>query len=74
MMKWGRYMSNTQIEKITDKVKMTDEDRAYFKAGVKTLCGAELLFAGNVINDKVMLYEKDGVLYYAGTQKEAISN
>lgn len=51
-MKWGRYMSNTQIEKITDKVKMTDEDRAYFKAGVKTLCGAELLFAGNVINDK----------------------
>ena len=21
-----------------------------------------------------MLYEKDGVLYYAGTQKEAISN
>ena len=34
------------------KVKMTDEDRAYFKEGVKTLCGTELLFAGNVINDK----------------------
>ena len=31
---------------------MTDEDRAYFKAGVKTLCGTELIFAGNVINDK----------------------
>ena len=51
-MKWGRYMSNTQTEKITDKVKMTDEDRAYFKEGVKTLCGTELIFAGNVINDK----------------------
>ena len=34
------------------KIKMTVEDRAYFKAGVKTLCGTELLFAGNVINDK----------------------
>ena len=34
------------------KVKMTDEDRAYFKAGMKTLCGTELIFAGNVINDK----------------------
>ena len=33
-------------------VKMTDEDRAYFKAGIKTLCGEELVFAGNVINDK----------------------
>ncbi|MDE6875539.1 MAG: hypothetical protein K2P87_13930 [Lachnospiraceae bacterium] len=31
---------------------MTDEDRAYFKAGVKTLCGAELVCAGNMINDK----------------------
>lgn len=51
-MKWGRYMSNTQTTKITDKVKMTDEDRAYFKEGVKTLCGTELIFAGNVINDK----------------------
>lgn len=33
-------------------IKMTDEDRAYFKEGMKTLCGTELLFAGNVINDK----------------------
>lgn len=33
-------------------VKMTDEDREYFKEGVKTLCGTELIFAGNVINDK----------------------
>lgn len=31
---------------------MTDEDRAYFKAGVKTLCGTELIFARNVINDE----------------------
>lgn len=51
-MKRGRYMSNTLITKITDKVKMADEDRAYFKEGVKTLCGTELIFAGNVINDK----------------------
>lgn len=34
------------------RVKMTDEDRAYFKEGVKTLCGTELIFAKNVINDK----------------------
>lgn len=34
------------------RVKMTDEDREYFKEGVKTLCGTELIFAGNVINDK----------------------
>ncbi len=34
------------------KIKMTDEDREYFKEGVKTLCGTELIFAGNVINDK----------------------
>ncbi len=30
---------------------MTQEDRVYFKNGVKTLCGTELIFAIKVIND-----------------------
>lgn len=34
------------------KVKMTQGDRDYFKNGVKTLCGTELLFAIRVIEDK----------------------
>ncbi len=33
-------------------VKMTQEDRDYFKNGVKTLCGTELVFAIRVIEDK----------------------
>ena len=33
------------------KVEMTQEDKAYFKNGVKTLCGTELIFATKVIND-----------------------
>ncbi len=33
-------------------VKMTQEDRKYFKNGVKTLCGTELLFTIRVIEDK----------------------
>ena len=33
-------------------VKMTQEDREYFKNGVKTLCGTELVFAIRVIEDK----------------------
>ena len=33
------------------KVKMTQEDKAYFKNGVKTLCGTELILATKVIND-----------------------
>lgn len=36
-------------------VKMTQEDRQYFKNGVKTLCGTELLFAIRVIEDKEMI-------------------
>lgn len=31
------------------KVKMTQEDRRYFKNGVKTLCGTELIFVIRVI-------------------------
>lgn len=31
--------------------KMTEEDRAYFKEGVKTLCGTELLEIKGFIND-----------------------
>ena len=34
------------------KVEMTQEDKAYFKNGVKTLCGTELVFAIRVIEDK----------------------
>ena len=33
------------------KVEMTQEDKAYFKNGVKTLCGMELIFATKVINE-----------------------
>lgn len=33
------------------KAEMTQEDRAYFKKGVKTLCGTELILATKVIND-----------------------
>lgn len=51
-----------QLEKILDtyrqggkgglqKVEMTKEDRGYFKNGVKTLCGTELILATKVIND-----------------------
>lgn len=31
---------------------MTDEDRTYFKKGVKTLCATEVIFVRNIINDK----------------------
>ena len=30
---------------------MTQEDREYFKSGVRTLCGTEVLFVKNIIND-----------------------
>lgn len=32
------------------KIPMTQEDREYFKNGVRTLCGTEVLFAKNIIN------------------------
>lgn len=34
-----------------DKAVMTQEDREYFKDGVRTLCGTEVLFVRNIIND-----------------------
>ena len=34
------------------QIKMTKEDREYFKRGVKTLCVTELLFVGKVILGK----------------------
>lgn len=33
------------------KEPMTQEDREYFKDGVRTLCGTEVLFVKNIIND-----------------------
>lgn len=35
-----------------EKAVMTTEDREYFKNGIKTLCGTELIFTHNFINDK----------------------
>lgn len=32
-------------------VAMTKEDREYFKSGVRTLCGTEVIFVKNIIND-----------------------
>lgn len=32
------------------KIEMTQEDREYFKSGVRTLCGTEVLFIKNIIN------------------------
>lgn len=34
-----------------EKIPMTQEDREYFKNGVRTLCGTEVLCARNIIND-----------------------
>ena len=35
-------------------ISMTQEDRAYFKSGVRTLCGTEVLFVMKVISDPDM--------------------
>lgn len=32
-------------------VAMTNEDREYFKNGVRTLCGTEVIFVSKIIND-----------------------
>lgn len=32
-------------------VEMTQEDREYFKSGVRTLCGTEVMLAKNIMND-----------------------
>ena len=34
-----------------EKIPMTQEDREYFKNGVRTLCGIEVIQAKNIIND-----------------------
>ena len=33
------------------KIPMTQEDRDYFKSGVRTLCGIEVIQTKNIIND-----------------------
>lgn len=34
-----------------EKIPMTQEDREYFKNGVQTLCGTEVLWVRDIIND-----------------------
>lgn len=44
------------------KIPMTQEDRDYFKSGVRTLCGIEVIQAKNIINDpglKVVFASED---------------
>lgn len=44
------------------KIPMTQEDRDYFKSGVRTLCGIEVIQAKNIINDpglKVVFISED---------------
>ena len=44
------------------KIPMTQEDRDYFKSGVRTLCGIEVTQAKNIINDpglKVVFTSED---------------
>lgn len=44
------------------KIPMTHEDRDYFKSGVRTLCGIEVIQAKNIINDpglKVVFTSED---------------
>lgn len=44
------------------KIPMTQEDRDYFKSGVRTLCGIEAIQAKNIINDpglKVVFTSED---------------
>lgn len=38
-----------------EKAKMTQGDRDYFKNGVKTLCGTELIFVIRFIEDKDLI-------------------
>lgn len=45
-----------------EKIPMTQEDRDYFKSGVRTLCGIEVIQAKNIINDpelKVVFTSED---------------
>lgn len=44
------------------KIPMTQEDRDYFKSGVRTICGIEVIQAKNIINDpelKVVFTSED---------------
>lgn len=44
------------------KIPMTQKDRDYFKSGVRTLCGIEVIQAKNIINDpglKVVFTSED---------------
>lgn len=44
------------------EIPMTQEDRDYFKSGVRTLCGIEVIQAKNIINDpglKVVFTSED---------------
>ena len=44
------------------KIPMTQEDRDYFKSGVRTLCGIEVIQAKNIITDpglKVVFTSED---------------
>lgn len=45
-----------------EKIPMTQEDRDYFKNGVRTLCGIEVIQTKNIINDpelKVVFTSED---------------
>ena len=45
-----------------EKIPMTQEDRDYFKSGIRTLCGIEVIQAKNIINDpglKVVFTSED---------------
>ena len=45
-----------------EKIPMTQEDRDYFKSGVRTLCGIEVIQAKNIIHDpelKVVFTSED---------------
>lgn len=48
---------------MSQKAKMTKEDRAYFKQGMKTLCGTELLQVNAFINSKEIKSRIDNADY-----------
>lgn len=43
----------------TDKAVMTAEDREYFKNGVKTLCGTEMLITAEFIKQNRSIFTKE---------------
>ena len=42
-----------------EKIPMTQEDRDYFKSGVRTLCGIEVIQAKNIINDPELVFTSE---------------